>query len=76
MEEEDRDLASHEEEYMEEIEALIKRQNELEKQMQQGREDDTEEKFYAEEELIAIKKSLQEILARPFRNWLWKIDLK
>ena len=76
MEEEDRDLASHEEEYMEEIEALIKRQDELEKQMQQGREDDTEEKFYAEEELIAIKKSLQEILARPFRNWLWKIDLK
>ena len=61
-------MASHEEEYMEEIEALVKRQDELEKQMLQWEEDGTEEKFYAEEELIAIKKSLQEILARPFRN--------
>ena len=46
MEEEDEEgISSYEEEYMEEVKALISKQNRLERQMQRGTEAGTEEEL-------------------------------
>ena len=55
-------MESYEEEYMEEVDAILRRQEELEKQMMNGAGTDTIK------ELKEVKQSLQEVLSRQFRT--------
>ena len=62
IEDEDEEPSSYEEEYMDEVETLIRMEERLEKLKQQGEEDGIEEK------IAEVKKSLQELLSRPFKT--------